>query len=137
MDKIAETKEWFLNYIRHRDIVEKTIINIKESKDKIFIEYKNKTTKVIIMPLVNGVDGLLEELNASEEVTLVTLNNKKNLRSIIGVWEKLSAYSKFRIMFVNPKENEKWIINPYTHSKISPNIEKGLKGLFETINEVK
>ncbi len=136
MADVSGTKDWYLTYVRHRDMIERKIKSIEDEGEKVIIRYKDKTLTAIIMPLINGVDALLSQLEGDKHITLVTLNNEKNLKTIIGQWEKVSKYKNFRIIFANPNTHEKWMVCPYTHNRISESPEKGLKSLFETVEEV-
>ncbi len=136
MTDVSVTKDWYLTYIKHRDIMENKLKDIKDEGEKVIVNYKDKSLTAIIMPVINGIDTLFSELDKGGEVTLVTLNTKKNLKAVIGSWEKLVNHPKFKIIFANPYTHEKWIIYPYTHNRISQKPEKGLKSLFETVEEV-
>ena len=135
-------KEWIVEYVKNKDIFAKSIKNIKKSNDKITVEYTDKIHTFIIIPFIKDINSIILKLEQHKEfISLVTFNSKENLNIIIQNWNQLLKNPKFSIYFVNPfsELEKKWIIHPYTHSKISSpaSLKKGLLALFSTVEEIK
>jgi len=137
MKKEGYLKEWFLRYVKNRDIFFKKIKNIEEIEDKIIIE--EKTKKIIYY--VNSDDKTFSEIltdtNDYENKGLLLYNTEKNFNNLFKEWKKLINISDITIFFINPfsKTEQKWIIHPNMHHKISDekSLKSGLKTLFDTV----
>lgn len=135
-------KEWIVNYIKNRDILTKTIESIEENKDDWDLVVRTKTGKkyFLIMPIIEDFNEILKKLDKGA-VTVVVLNTKKNLNSLIENWDNVIDYPKFCIMFVNPYSEleKKWTIYPHTHEKVTgkASLAKGLKAMFQTVDSWK
>ena len=86
------------------------------------------------MPVIKDI----ELPDSSDYSSLVVLNNKENLKKVIEDWSKLTKDPKFRIFFVNPCVNKRWIIYPYTHNRITEKsaLKPGLNALFESVESI-
>jgi hypothetical protein len=135
-------KEWTLEYIKNKDLFTKSIKSIKQRDNKIIVEHTNKIHTYIIVPFIKDIRGITEKTAKKDGfISLVIFNSKENLEIIIKNWEELAKNQKFSIFFVNPfsSTEEKWIIYPSTHSRISSpfSLKKGLLALFATVEEIK
>ena len=63
----------------------------------------------------------------------------KTIKYLIDNWKKFIINPKLKIIFVNPAQNEKWLICPFTHDKISDReaIELGINTLFQSVEEIR
>ena len=79
---------------------------------------------------------ILEAIKDHEHKIIACSNNEENFRFLIKYWKKLSEIRNLSFLFVNMKLNDKWVINPHTHSMIADpdSIEPGLKTMFDTAN---
>ena len=128
-------REWTVGYVKHRDILTKNIIDIKEEPDRVIVKFKDKEQVFLIRPTVD--DSLVEEIKKDENISIVVLNSKENLNFLIKNWSKLIKFEKITIFFINPfsELDTKWFISPYVHNRIcdKDSLKLGLKTMFETV----
>jgi hypothetical protein len=143
MEKItSDLKEWFIIYIKHRDVFLKKIKEIKDiEKNHINIIQTDKTIKTYIYPKLDESIKEINNLNNNEDINIITANNSNNIKICIKDWNLFSKYNNLKIYFVNPysKNNEKkWILSPYTHNKIAETkmLKQGLISMSENVEEV-
>jgi len=130
MDTAAQLKEWMQIYLKSRDAIQKVITGF-ENLNGDFVVHKNSTDILfLIRPEFTNVDEI-----ADKAVGLVVLNTKKNLNFVISKWDKLSKLKGLCIYFVNPKSNDKWMLFPYTHDRITEKsaLKRGLESLFSMV----
>lgn len=146
VDSTQDLKDWFVQYLKHRDMFLKKIESIDEKGDTIHVKYKNQEQKAFIVAHITTFDSVLKELESGEhddkhQVTLVTLNMKDNLKQLISNWDNLIEHHNFNVFFVNPyaTDEKRWIVAPRTHHKITDdkNLKVGLKTLFQSVEEFK
>ncbi|MBT4540697.1 hypothetical protein HOC35_04235 [Candidatus Woesearchaeota archaeon] len=135
-----ELKEWLILFLKHKDLFYKKIVDIKEKDGILIVEQKENTQYFAILPHLDVVDKLLDDYK-DKQICIVTFNTKPNFDIIINSWKKLSELPMLCIYFVNPNSSteKKWIIYPFTHSKITEHsaLKQGLMTLFESVEEYK
>lgn len=129
-------KDWITQRIHLQDVFSKKLKEIKEEEDsELRIEYKDKTTKVHIMPFLK-----IPKKKSKGPSQIITLNTKENLDSLIENWKDFSEIDNLKLIFVNPriKENNFWTINPKLHNIITEKkaLKKGLNTLFKSVKRV-
>ena len=130
MDTAAQLKEWMQIYLKSRDAIQKVITGF-ENLNGDFVVHKNSTDILfLIRPEFTNTDEI-----ADKAVGLVVLNTKKNLNFVISNWDTLSKLKGLCIYFVNPKSNDKWMLFPYTHDRITEKsaLKRGLESLFSMV----
>jgi len=121
--------EWTEQYIRFKDAMKKNIKEIRTEKNKLIIKEKNEEKEYLIE---EKLDKTIENLKEKKQI-IVCLNTKENLNTLINKWDEVKNKKKLTIIFVQLETNDKWLIQPHTHDKISENISEGLKTLYESI----
>lgn len=117
---------------------------VEENDWNFTIEYTDKTVYVFASPHLDPFDQTLVALKAqmgTKHPILVTLNTKKNFELIVKHFKELAKFHNFlQVMVINPNSQTdmKWIIFPYTHSRIADpeTLELGLKAMFDTVDVV-
>ncbi len=131
-------REWAVGYVKHRDMIAKNIVNIKEGPDKVVVEFKDKEQVFLIRPTAG--DSIIKEINKDKNIGIVMLNSKENLDFLIKNWSKLIKFEKLTIFFINPfsELDTKWFISPYVHDRIcdKDSLKLGLKTMFETVEPI-
>lgn len=130
MDTAAQLKEWVQIYLKSRDAIQKVITGF-ENLNGDFVVHKNSTDVLfLIRPEFTNTDEI-----ADKAVGLVVLNTKKNVNFVISKWDTLSKLKGLCIYFVNPKSNNKWMLFPYTHDRITEKsaLKRGLESLFSMV----
>jgi hypothetical protein len=125
-----ELLEWTINYIKNKDLTIKKIQTIETVKDIINVKYVDKAAKFLVKPVLDD--------KALMPQTVVCLNSEENFKFLIKNWAKLAKINGLNILFVNQKNNDKWLINPYVHSMIADpeSLETGLRAMFDTANGI-
>ncbi|MEA3514515.1 MAG: hypothetical protein U9R34_03505 [Nanoarchaeota archaeon] len=130
---------WAINYEQNRDIILKKIKNIEKNADgyNLKISYNEKEKFILVMPSLANAEEIRFRLKEGRSMTIITINSEQNLDFIADNWKWLIDSPGLTIMFINPFSliDDKWIIRPYIHNKISESgvLEKGLKTMFETV----
>lgn len=119
--------EWTKQYIRFQDSVRKQIVNIKETAQGYQVEEKTTQKEYNVYPKL----AEYEFIPTKNKLYIITANNKTNLQYLIKNWKKTLESPQLTILFVNPKTNEKWHVQPIHHQKISEKLEPSLSVLFE------
>lgn len=137
-----ELAEWTGNYIRNKDIITRSILGIESNKDgwDFIVHTKSGDRMYLVVPSIESFDDALKR-TGENNVCIVAYNTKANLERISESWGELAALPKLSLMMVNPDSqlDKRWTIFPHTHDKITekPALKKGLKAMFETVEEWK
>ena len=133
-------REWVVDYLKHRDLVQGKIEQIKEEENAVIVKYVDKESSFLIIPKIEDINVILNN-DKEKHLDIIVLNTKENFNIMVRNWNKLKDYKNLKIMFVNPNSplEKKWIISPYFHSKIcdDSSLKQGLKSMFETVEEFK
>lgn len=123
--------EWTKHYIKYRDTMRRKIKSIIENDTDIIVEEKNGLK---INYLIHEDLSEIKKLNNNKNV-IITLNSKKNVDTMIKLWDEHINHPETAFMFVNITTNEKWLISPHHHHKIADpeNFRSGLMALYSTI----
>ena len=130
---------WAINYEKHRDIIPKKITNIEKDVDgyNLKISYNEKEKFILVMPSLANAEEIRFRLKSGRSVTIITINSEENLDFLVDNWKLLIDSPELTIIFINPFSliDERWIIRPYIHNKISENgvLKKGIKTMFEIV----
>jgi hypothetical protein len=129
-------KEWTVKYLKHRDIMLRTIVKIDEKPESLAVEFKDKDQFFLIRTVLD--EDVINEIN-DKQISIITLNSKENFDFLIDKWKKLVKFQDLTLFFVNPfsELEEKWFISPYVHNKIcdDDSLKQGLKSMFDTVEE--
>ena len=143
MDKIRDfLAEWIELYVKNKNVMLKNLESIEVVRNEVRVKYKDKEHLFIIEPVITEFGFFIDKLKEAPDsyISLVIFNSKENLKKIIEKWGILKKFKFFSVFFVNPfsQTDKKWIIYPYTHSKISDDesLELGLKTMSETVEPV-
>jgi len=133
--KNMDLYEWTREYIRFKDIIQKRIKKLEEKESIILVEEKNKTKTYIIVEKLNEGVEKLNKHDKKEHLIITTLNTENNSKELISSWDELLKYEDLTIIFCHPGTNEKWLIHPKSHDKISEKkqLKEGVRTLLESI----
>ena len=135
----ARMKEWIVAYLKHKDVIRKSITSIEEKDDHVLVTYKDGKELALVVSHLDDAPAVLKRLGKHTEraVLLVTLNTKKNLSALIAHWKQFAALKTLKVFFINPdtQGEQKWIIAPYVHNSIadSASLRSGLASLAEQV----
>jgi hypothetical protein len=134
MDK--QLADWTVNYVKNRDLTFRKLVKYKEQTkdDYISFEFKDKTIAHFIIDKLT--DKIFDSIKSCDYKVVVCPNVEENFKFLIKNWKRLSDTKNLSFLFVNLKINDKWVINPHTHSMIADpaSIESGLRTMFDTAN---
>ncbi|MDD5086553.1 MAG: hypothetical protein PHV16_02260 [Candidatus Nanoarchaeia archaeon] len=129
-------KEWAVTYIKHRDIMLRTLIEINDNGNSLTVKYKDKEHLFILKPSLE--ESLIQGLD-TKTTSIITLNSKENFNFLIDNWKKLVKFENLTFFFINPHSEleTKWFISPYVHNKIcdEDSFKQGLKSMFDTVEK--
>lgn len=128
-------QEWTVTYVQARDLIFRTLRDIREEKNKITFTFTDRTTTYLIRERLN--QEVIKELDTAQNQTIVTRNTKENLQFLIKHWNDFTTHASLKIFFVNPRHNQYWAISPYHHNTIADKktLKQGLNTLFHTVPE--
>jgi hypothetical protein len=134
MDK--QLAEWTVHYVKNKDLTFRKLVKFEEHPKEEMIEFEFKDKKVAHFILDKVTDKVLDLVKGHEHKVIVCLNNEENFKFLIKDWKKVSEIRNLSFLFVNLKGNDKWVINPHTHSMIADpaSIESGLRTMYDTAN---
>ena len=127
-----ELKEWIQSYLKNRDAVEGDILSFEDKGSDFIVHKKSGPVLFLIRPDISDT----AELNISGKFSLVVKNNRKNLDFVINRWDVFSKLQGLCIYFVNPRTNDKWLLNPYVHNQVTEKsaLKRGLQSLFSMVS---
>ena len=134
--------EWFIGFIKHKDIVQDNLKDIEKDKGGYDLKliYQDKEEYVIVVPFVKDSNELLDKIDKEKRISVVLFNSKDNFNMLLDNWKKLINFDKLTIYFANmfSASETKWIIRPYMHNMISEeaSLKKGLKSMFGMVESI-
>ncbi|MFA5796646.1 MAG: hypothetical protein WC916_01250 [Candidatus Woesearchaeota archaeon] len=127
-------KDWTIAYVKHKDSAFRKLVKTEEKKDRIEFHFRDKiNTHFIIDTLTDALFSLIKDC---EHKTIVCPNIQENLHFLLKEWKRINAIKNLLFIFVNLKNNDKWVINPHVHAMIADpaSLEIGLQTMFDTAN---
>jgi len=140
MDLFQENlKNWIIEYLKNRHLAFKNLEDISDKDDHLIVKFKDKTSKVFCTHSIEKVYVAINNAS-SEHLIIVCYNTTENRDYLVKMWQIFTAMKFLTFYFVNPfsKLEKKWIIHPYTHSKVieKGSIKQGIQSMFETVDIV-
>ncbi len=137
----AFLREWFVEYVKHRDIMTRSIKEIKDDAAGEFtVTYTNKVLKAFMIPDLHGLEVILPRIKDDCNTSIVTLSNPENIDALFHAWKKVVPHSKLNFFFVNPFSSmeKRWIIFPSTHDSIcdSSSLKTGIIAMAELVEPI-
>jgi len=131
-------RQWYIYYVKNRDLMLKKIASIKDDANNIIITNKDGTEETSILDeSPSSFSKLLEGFKKDARLKIVTLNKKDAIRLLIEEWAKLIEYASLTMMFVNPHSHgeHKWIIKPHIHAKFTDKstLKPGIMSIAGTV----
>lgn len=144
IDKAKEfLVEWIISHLKNRDIMTRSIEDVKKGKDgfDVYVKFKDKEQFIFAEPIIDDMDAIISKMQNKEwYYSIVTFNSHKNFKELLNSWDKLVDFKFLNIFFINPFSNadKRWIIYPYTHNKIcdKDSLAKGLKSMFDMVDPI-
>jgi hypothetical protein len=139
MDNITVyLQDWFERLLKHKDIMQRSIKEIKRIGNRLEVEYKAGHKTCYIITHLKDLD--LSEIKDIENPMIVMLNSEENFAEFVKIWPKLISHTKLCVYSVNPfsEPDSKWVLFPYTHHQISDadSLETGLRTIFESVESI-
>jgi hypothetical protein len=127
--------EWTNLYIKNKDILQKKLISIETQDEFIKCNYKDGQQTYYFENILT--DKVIEYL-PRDRLTIVCLNNKRNINFVFDKWDELIKNRSLILIFCNPETNNKWIIKPYVHNIVTEKsfLKIGLLSLAESVEEI-
>lgn len=128
--------DWTINYVKNKDLTFKKLIKYTEHAKNYYVDFEFKDKSVVHFIIDKASDKIFDAIKDHAYKVIVCPNTEENFKFLIKNWKKLSEIKNLSFVFVNLKINDKWIINPHTHSMIADpdTIESGLRTMYDTAN---
>jgi len=132
--------EWFVRYIKNRDLIFRRISDIIEEGNKLIVKQKDgKTLHYYIEPFPDDF-GNFSASATEEHCGIVVYNSAENFEKLTSAWSKLSSMPGLTLYFVNPfsKLDKRWVLRPHIHARISDaeSLKQGLRSMYETVEPI-
>lgn len=144
--------DWFLHYLKQKDLHFGHIKEIKPVKKDFFFVLKVKkgedshefgyvNSDAAKNPEIDEIISVFEDeksKHANLQFSYIALfNTDENLKYLNAAWEKLLKFKFLKVYFVNPYSDLRiWALNPYSHNFIG-GTKKALKVFFDDLGEIK
>ncbi|MBN2421759.1 hypothetical protein JXB41_00910 [Candidatus Woesearchaeota archaeon] len=127
--------EWAVLYIKNKDLLSKKLVNLEVREKSVVCEFKDYKMSCFVEQDLADIN--LDKIRKGN-IIVVCLNKKANVKFLAENWSKFILNPLFKIIFSNPVINDKWIICPYTHDKITEEaaLKPGLISLFGSVEPV-
>ena len=121
--------EWTTLFLKHQDVLKKSIQSINTQEQNVVVQKKTGEELWVVN------DELI--LSNNKATGVVCLNTKKNFDTLIKEWPSIKE-SMVKIIFANPKKNERWMVVPGHHSRVSDEkaLKAGLKAIYSGVSRV-
>ncbi len=124
--------EWTLTYVKNKDLLQRKLQNHTQKGGTLTFHYKDKVHDYVIQEILSDCAG--HKTNATF-LTFVCPSTPSNLDYILKNWKTLIQHKNLHFIFVNLKNQDKWILHPATHHFIADEetLELGLKSMFAQV----
>lgn len=106
-------REWLILYIKHKDLVKRSLVSIGENGDHITFSFKDG-------PVIGYA---METLTVPRDVTgksiIACLHTPSNVDVLVKRWKEFASHPDLTVILANPVRNEKVIIHTRTHDSVS------------------
>lgn len=140
MKEVDYLAEWFMRFLKNRDIYFKKIKDMVRKEDLVIVEEKDRTVIYSITGFDTDLKKALREMKSDEHYGLVFYNDEEVLNSLIKAWPDLIKVKNLIVYFINPFSTleKKWIVYPHTHNKITEkeSLKMGLRTMFDTVEPI-
>ncbi|MFC1753849.1 hypothetical protein ACFL96_10740 [Thermoproteota archaeon] len=140
MEEVNYLAEWFIRFLKNRDIYFKKIKNIEQKEDLLIVEEKNRTVTYFLVAFTDDLKKLTKEMKPDQNYGLLLYNDDDNLDALLAAWSDLIKIRNLIVYFINPfsKLEKKWVVYPCTHDWISEKeaLKTGLRAMFETVEPI-
>ena len=124
----SSLREWVQQFIKHKDVFDRKITAIDDSKDVIVVKRKDNTAQRWVVSDQFSYSGA-----SKEQTAIACLSSRENIKAVVKVWPQLVKDAMLSIYFVNLKNGNKWNISPRVHDLIADTstLESGLVSLLD------
>ncbi|MBD3203891.1 hypothetical protein GF327_06330 [Candidatus Woesearchaeota archaeon] len=131
-----DLKTWTSIFIKNRDLIKKELDKLEVKKDSIDCFYSDREERYIIK---EHLDEAIFDKVKKKNTIIVCENKKKNVIFVYKKWKNFLKNRSLRIIFSNPEQNEKWVLRPSIHDRVTDKktLKKGLISLYESVSPVK
>lgn len=149
---MASLYEWFLHYLKQKDLHFGHIKEIKHLKKDFFFVLKVKKGEEshefgYVSQTTTGdvdVDSIIKYFHEEKPnhpklqfSYIALLNSDKNFKFLNENWDKLLEFKFLKVYFVNPSTEMKvWAVSPFSHNFVGGS-KKALKVFFDDLGEIK
>lgn len=132
--------DWFIRYLKNRDLYFKKIAEIKEDGNIVIVEQKDsKSINNHVYSFSHDLESEIKNLTEDHK-GIVIYNTRENFKFILDNWQRLVDMGDLTVYLVNPfsKLEKKWILKPFIHGRVSEPeaIKTGLKTMYETVDPI-
>lgn len=129
MDEMT-LKEWTINFVKHRDVFLKKLVDYAASDSEIVFHFKDGDQSYVIL---NELDESVFKLLTKKEFNgLSCTSSLKNFNFMVNNWDSLKKYNNLSLLFADLKSLKYLAIKPFVHDRISDpeSLIRGLESLF-------
>lgn len=127
--------DWTEAYVKHRDLFERKIADVEKKEKELILTNKDGTVSYCLVfdSLDDAVVGELDD----EKRLITTRNTKENVDFLLTHWSEFAKHKSLKIVFVNLKHDEKWVLIPSSHHAIADleSLERGIRAMHQSVPE--
>lgn len=121
-------REWLVLYVKHKDIVKRSLVKVEESKEHVIFTFKDGVMSGYPLEQLEVPKGL------KGKAIIACLHTRDNVDFLIRHWKEFAAHAELTVILANPVKNEKIIIHTQTHDSVSEgNVELGIRTMAESV----
>ncbi len=124
-------RDWTKQYVKNKDLILRKLVDFEEGEESIIFHFKDKDVEYLIDE--NLGPKTISFISRKGQKMVVCIANKKNLDFLTTKWNKLKVVSDLSLVFADVNNTNKWVINPFVHSRICDEdaLKKGLKSMYD------
>ncbi len=130
-----EYLSWAKIFAVQKDAFKKEILNVEISNDFLKIIKKKSIEKYISVGKNNIRKIYSKNTIDCDLIWFVCDNSTSKIKEILDLWEEIKLNNKIRFIFLNIKDGNKWLLNPYSHALVidEENLENSLISISNNI----
>ncbi len=129
--EVLTLKDWTINFVKNKDLIARKLVGFEEKSGFLLFHFKDKDVEYFIHEKLGEETIVAVKRNSNK--TVACKATRDNLVFLIKNWGVFRSIEGLSFIFADPSSGQKWLINPFVHSKICDDeaLQKGLESMYE------